>query len=85
MREEDEGGIKGQLDFAELELGQLLGEPENAVDQFGLDRVRRVERSGRKQRIAEQHRILHQVVVATHPDDGQLETSCCCNVQMKEE
>ena len=45
MREEDEGGIKGQLDFAELELGQLLGEPENAVDQFGLDRVRRVERS----------------------------------------
>ena len=74
--EKDEGGVERQLDFAELELGQAFGKIENGRDQFGLDRVGCQKSLDRQERVAEQHRVLAQVVVATHPQNGQFEAPC---------
>lgn len=42
-REEDEGGVEGQLDLCELELSQVLGKVEDGRDEFRFDRIRREE------------------------------------------
>lgn len=72
--EEDKGGIEGQLDLRELELGQALGKVKDARDQLGLHRVRREEGLHGEERVPKEDGVLAQVVVATHPEDGQLKT-----------
>lgn len=74
--QQHDGWVQGELGFGEFQQGHGTAHLERQRDQFRLDRVLRVERVGREQRVCVVHAVAVRVVVPGHPQHGQLEATC---------